>query len=74
MKYVVDQINEQICVLEGLDDGDILEIDINVLPSGISEGSVLLFNDGIFVHEVKEEENRKESLRERMDRLKKSSE
>ena len=74
MKYVVDQINEQVCVLESLDDGNILEVLLDVLPDNIREGSILILNNDVFTVLVSEEVKRKESLRERMNRLKKNNE
>ena len=72
MKYVVDQINEQVCVLESLDNGELLEIGTDSLPDDISEGNILVFDNGSFIREVVEEKERKMSLRERMERLKKT--
>lgn len=74
MKYVVDQINEQVCVLESLDNGELLEIGTDSLPDDISEGNILVFDNGSFIREVVEEKERKMSLRERMERLKKTDE
>ena len=74
MKYVIDQINEQVCVLESLDNGELLEIGIDSLSDDISEGNILVFDNGSFIREVVEEKERKKSLRERMERLKKTDE
>lgn len=71
MKYSVDKIIEGIAVLEDLQSNGIIEVELKYLPTDIHEGSILVFKDGYYQIEIEEEKNRRESLRERLDRLKK---
>ena len=72
MKYSVDKIEDDICVLENLDSGEIIEKNINELPEGIHEGSIIDYdNEKGYVINTELEKTRRESLRERMEILKK---
>lgn len=71
MKYSVDRIIEGIAVLEDLQSNGIIEVELKNLPNDIHEGSILVFKDGYYQIEIEEEKNRRDSLRERLDRLKK---
>lgn len=70
MKYSVDRIIEGIAVLEDLQSNGIIEVELKNLPNGIHEGSIIVFKDGNYELELEEEKNRRESLRDRLDRLK----
>ena len=55
MKYAVDRIIEDIVVLENLDSKEMLEVNINLVPEGIKDGSILVFSDGIYHLDIDEE-------------------
>ncbi len=71
MKFAVDRIEEGIVVLENIKTGEIREIKKDELPKEVHEGSILSFKNGSYTLDEKTEEVRRESLRERMERLKK---
>lgn len=74
MKYAVDKFEDNIVVLENIESGEIEEHEKTELPDGIHEGSILVFEtDGFKIDEDIEKERRM-SLRERMEKLKKKSE
>lgn len=70
MKYAVDRIIENIVVLEDISTGKIIEKRKEELPENIHEGSIVVFNDNMYCIDEVEEISRKESLRERLERLK----
>lgn len=71
MKYSVDRIEENVCVLENLESEEIIEIELKKLPKGVHEGSIVIINDGLFNLDLEEEQKRRTDLRERLERLKK---
>lgn len=70
MKYAVDRIEEDIVVLENIKTGEILEVSISNLPKGIHEGSILVKDNDEFLIDLGTEKERRDSLRERLERLK----
>lgn len=70
MKYAVDKIDEDIVVLENISTGEIITKRRNELPDGVCESNIVVFCDNKFILNNNEEKERKESLRERLERLK----
>ena len=59
MKLIVDRITENIAVLEKVDLSHI-ELDVSLLPKGIKEGSVIMYENGVYtIDDADEEERRK---------------
>ena len=69
-KYSVDRIEEDIIVLENIDNKEIIEINKSELDFEVIDGNILRLVDGKFVLDQEIEIKRKESLRERLNRLK----
>ena len=71
MKYAVDRIEGELVVLENIESGEIIHININEINADIHEGSILKYSksDGYIVLE-KEEKNRREDFRSRLEKLK----
>ena len=69
-KYSVDRIEEDIIVLENIDNKEIIEINKSELDFEVVDGNILRLVDGKFVLDKEIEVKRKESLRERLNRLK----
>lgn len=69
-KYSVDRIEEDIIVLENIDNKEIIEINKSELDFEVVDGNILRLIDGKFVLDKEIEVKRKESLRERLNRLK----
>lgn len=72
MKFSVDRIEEGIAVLENINSKEIIEVEVNELDFVIVEGNILVYENGVFSLDKSEEELRRESLRERLNKLKKS--
>ena len=69
-KYSVDRIEEDIIVLENIDNKEIIEINKSELDFEVIDGNILRLVDGKFVLDKEIEVKRKESLRDRLNRLK----
>lgn len=72
-KYSVDRIEEDTIVLENIENKEIIEINKSELDFEIVDGNILKLVDGKFVLDKETEVSRKESLRERLNRLKNRS-
>lgn len=70
MKYAVDRIIEDIVVLEDIETGELVELKKHELPNEVHEGSILVKNDTGYTLDENTEKERRESLRERLERLK----
>lgn len=70
MKFVVDRIEEDIVVLENIKNNEIKEEAIKILPVNIKEGSVLLYDNNLYVLDIEEEKIRKERIQNKLERLK----
>ena len=70
MKYAVDEIIDDIAVLENIDTGDKVEVSLELLPSNIKDGSIILFVDGEYRIDLDEEILRKQRIIEKMRLLK----
>ena len=69
-KYSVDRIEEDIIVLENIDNEEIVEINKNDVEFEVVEGNILIYSDGVFTLDKEVEVSRRDSLRERLNRLK----
>lgn len=69
-KYSVDRIEEDIIVLENIENKEIIEIHKCELDFEVVDGNILKLVDGKFELDQKAEVSRKESLRDRLNRLK----
>lgn len=68
MKYVIDRIEENIAVLEEINTKEKKEVEIKLLPN-VKEGDLLRFEDGVFIKDDKLKEERKKSITEKLNRL-----
>ena len=68
MKYVIDRIEEDIAVMQNLKTKEMLNINISELPANIKEGTFLIKNK-IFKIDKKEEEKRRQAIRNRFNKL-----
>ena len=72
-KYSVDRIEEDTIVLENIENNEIIEINKSELDFEVVDGNILKLVDGKFVLDKETEVSRKESSRERLNRLKNRS-
>ena len=49
MKYAIDRIEENIAILESINDKTQKEVPIKVLPSNIKEGTILTYENNIYI-------------------------
>ena len=68
MKYVIDRIEEDIAVLQDLNTKEMLNININLLPANIKEGTYLIKNK-IFKIDKKTEDRKRKEIRKRFNKL-----
>lgn len=71
MKYAIDRIIENIAILENINNNEIIEVNIKKLPKDINEGSIVLVDNGVFILDSLEEQNRRQNLIKRLENLKK---
>lgn len=69
MKYVVDRIENNICVIQNLETGEIINIEKTLLPSDVKEKDVLIRNNDEYELDSKEKEDRIELIRKKMEKL-----
>ena len=71
MKYVVDRIEDNITTLESLDTKEKKEVLLEVLPSNIKEGTILTYENNIYTKDEVLEQQRRASIQNKFDRLRK---
>lgn len=69
MKYVVDRIENNICVIQNLETGEIINIEKTLLSSDVKEKDVLIKNNDEYELDSKEKEDRIELIRKKMEKL-----
>lgn len=73
MKYVIDRIEENILVLENIETGNIIEVRKELIDGEVAENTVVIFDNDNYVISKEDENKRRESIRERMLRLRTNS-
>jgi len=69
MKYVVDRIEDNICVLQNLITSEIISIEKLLLPADIKEKDIVIKNNDNYELDKKEKEDRIELIRKKMEKL-----
>lgn len=69
MRYVVDRIIDNIAVLENIDNKEKKEVEIDLLPKQIKDGTILLLDNNNYIIDSVYETNRREILRNKLNRL-----
>lgn len=72
MKYVIDEIIDDIAKIENLDTKETEEVNLVLLPSNVKEGNVLI-KDTSFKLDKITEKTRRSQLQAKLNRLKKGS-
>jgi hypothetical protein len=70
MKYAVDRIENNIAILENIEDKNIIEISLDLLPNGVKEKDILKLENENYVLDNDEKEERLRRIKEKMERLK----
>ncbi|MGN1337031.1 MAG: DUF3006 domain-containing protein [Candidatus Coprovivens sp.] len=71
MKYAIDRIENNIAILENLETKEIIEVDISLLPEESKESSIITIIDNEYKLDIEDEQERKESLLNRFNKLRK---
>ena len=71
MKYAIDRIEEDIAILENLETKEKKEVDINLLPENVHEQAIVTYENEVFTLDDQTELSRKETIRAKLERLKK---
>ncbi|GEM_PF-77324 len=71
VKYVIDRIENDIAILEGLETRKIINVSLSKLPKNVLESDVLNFENGKYVLDEKTKLERLEIIRRKMDKLRK---
>ena len=71
VKYVIDRIENDIAILEGLETRKIINVSLSKLPKNVLESDVLNFENGKYVLYEKTKLERLEIIRRKMDKLRK---
>lgn len=71
MKYSIDRIEDNIVVLEDINTKEKLEVQKDLLPPNIKDGTILTFENNEYKLDLNEEELRRKQIQERFYRLRK---
>ena len=71
MKYTIDRIEGEYAVLEEFNTMNLINVLKSELPCEACEGDILEFNNGIYIILKEETVQRKESIKDRFERLRK---
>lgn len=69
MKWIVDRIENNLVVLENSTTREIKEVELNLLPSSIHEGAILIKQENKYILDEEEEFKRRKEIEERFKRL-----
>ena len=71
MKFAVDRIENDIVICENLETKEKVSLSKNILPK-VRDGSILIYEKGKYVLDANSENERRKSIRDRFNRLKKN--
>ena len=72
MKYAVDRIENNSAVCQNLETNEMFEIDLNLLPKKIKDGTILIYENNEYKIDEIAEEKRRQAILEKFNRLKKN--
>lgn len=72
MKYVIDEIIDDIAILENLTTKEKKEINISFLPNNVKEGNVLIEEEN-FKLDKNSEANRRKLIQDKLNKLKRGN-
>ncbi len=68
MKYTIDRISGNMAVCED-ENGDLVKLISSELPSGVKEGDILKKQDGVWYKDETESSDRRQAMKEKLNRL-----
>lgn len=73
MKYSVDRIEGSMVILQNINDGSKRQVLIENFNDSIKENDIVIYNNGEYLVNKEETKNRYNSLKERLERLRKEN-
>lgn len=73
MKYSVDRIEGSMVILQNIEDGSKRQVLIENFNDSIKENDIVIYNNGEYLVNKEETKNRYNSLKERLERLRKEN-
>lgn len=70
MKYSVDKIENGVATLENIENNDLEEVLVSLLPTAVKEKSILKKINGQFILDNEEEVKRTKLIQDKLNRLK----
>ena len=69
MRYIIDRIEEDFAVCENEETGEMEEIDVFLLPDGLDEGDILIYDEDLdeFYLDYEEKKLRKARIEDKME-------
>lgn len=71
MKYAIDRIINNLAIIESLEDKTKKEVPLSELPENIKEGTILSYENEIYVKDEILEDQRRTTIKNKFDMLKK---
>ncbi|MBE6151217.1 MAG: DUF3006 domain-containing protein [Firmicutes bacterium] len=71
MKYAIDRIEGNIAILEDINTKEKIEVQKEILPLNIKDGTILIYENNEYKLDLNEEELRRKKFQERFNRLRK---
>jgi len=69
MKYSIDRIENSLAVLQNIETLELIDVEIDKLPNDVTEGDILLYNDGEYTLDKDTTAKRKENIKKRFNDL-----
>ncbi len=70
MKFAIEKIEDNIVLLENIEDGDMLKVNISDFPFKVKEKDIIRLENGEYILDIKEKEERLKRIRKKMESLK----
>ena len=70
--FAIDRIEDNIVVLENIKTKEKKEVNREILPNSIHEGSIVKFDNDCYILEENEEEKRRQEILEKFKKLRKN--
>ena len=71
--WSIDRIENNIAILENINTNEKKEVDTNLLPKNIKEGSIVSYKENQYTIELDEEQKRRQEILEKFLKLRKNN-
>ena len=69
--WSIDRFENNLAILENINTKEKKEVNINLLPKNIKEGSIISYKDNTYLLKINEEEKRRQQILEKFQKLRK---